>query len=159
LEVLLKNLKTKPKHWLDFILWPLLKLFWEPFSVKNSHFWHWVDFDKNLIHKDIFFSVEGSIESKPRKKFLSNLWQTNFGWKKALILEPETDGEYWLGFFELSTGKCQLCSVVLEGKVGILVGHNEVYFFALNSDRKSIYLKKSEETTKNNPLLHTIPLI
>jgi len=146
--------KTKPKHWLDFIFWPILKICWEPFSKKRSHFWHWLEYP-NIPQKTL--TIRGIKKEKPREGFWPNFWQTNFGWKNVVVIEPHTKGLYNIGLWDKTFGRKQLCSCLCKGRIGLLIGPSDVEFFAL--DKKGDYcdLIFVESTTKKE-LSKTIKL-
>jgi hypothetical protein len=144
--------RKSPYHWLDFTPLPiLLKIFWEPFSKKKSHWWHWRKFDQSKVRHEL--NVEGYSDAQPRDTVIQNLVQTNFKWQHVLILEPDTDGlnkYYQIGFLEPKSGICQKCSLVLKGLTAVLVGPNDVLFFAVSlKSGKCIQLKIVGITIKN----------
>jgi len=147
--------KTKPKHWLDFALEPLLKIFWEPFSKKQSHFWRWKRYSGYIENT---LTIRGIASEKPRNSFWSNFWQSNFGWKNVVIIKPETKKFYQIGFFDKVTNDKKLCSCLVKGDVGLLAGSNDVEFFAIDEDGnfcEIALLKYSNKhlLPKNIPLL------
>ena len=132
------KLTTSPKHWLDYVLWPLLRLVWEPFSLKRSHFWHWRDYP---VHYQLSNTVgfSGSPDARPIRGWFSNLWQTNFGWKLAATLEGPAGMDYHLGFETVENGKTvqKICSIVLRGKCAALIGSADVRFFMVSVNGKT----------------------
>ncbi len=128
------KLRTHPRHWLDFTLWPLLRLFWEPFSKKRSHFWHWQPFDRSAP-ENFRERVDRDGCARERAGLLANLFQTNFGWRSVAILCPavRNGNAYQLGFIsrEGNAHKRELCAIVLDGPCAALVGPHEVEFFAV----------------------------
>ena len=90
-------MKTNPWHWLDWIVWPLLKIFWEPFSLKKSHWWHW----RKMEPCDLLNASLGDLKTatahadrlaKPAESLWDNFYQRNFGWKKVAILMAFENG-------------------------------------------------------------------
>lgn len=132
------KLTTSPKHCLDFVLWPVLKIVWEPFSLKHSCFWHWSDYP---LHYQLSNTVEfsGSPNAKPCKGPFSTLWQTSFGWKLTAVFEGPAGMDYHLGFETVKNGKTvrKTCSIVLRGKCAASVGDGDVRFFMVSVDGKT----------------------
>lgn len=141
----------------DRLLWPILKIFWEPFSKKRSHWWHWKVFWGGQSEEK-HVTVAGK-NVKSRDTFWSMLIQTNFVWKNVVILKPDGDkiknvNFYQIGYIEnrAEIEHIEICSILipLEQEVGLLIGPNEVTFFAINADNhQQISLKIIGETTKS----------
>jgi hypothetical protein len=131
------KLKTYPRHRLDVVLWPLLRLLWEPFSKKQSHWWHWRPYE-GTVPENFREYMEGDGTARPRKGILGNLIQTNFGWKKVAILGHSNHyGHpilYQLGFTSTENGvrKKELCTVVLNDYCAALLGPSPTEFFAVS---------------------------
>lgn len=145
----MKKLKTYPSHWLDIILWPILKIIWEPFSKKESHFWHWSNYKPRLDL--VIATVYGDHRAGKRNGFISNLIQTNFSWQKIAILKPNTEKEYQIGFMsdEGDVSKSQVCSIILHGECAALVGPYDVKFFAISyPEAEQIYIPSPKITIK-----------
>ncbi len=146
-------METYPKHIFDNVFWPVLQVIWEPFSKKRSHWWHWQETPllPNLL--DAGLIVPGYSGSKIRKNFLSNLWQTNFGWKGVAIISPtDYQGKYRVGYREFSESGCrsEVCSIVLSDKVAVLRGPKNVVYFALSyPDNQILSLSLSICTLKS----------
>ena len=127
------KLTTNPEHWLDAVLWPVLRLLWEPFFKKRSHFWHWRTYEKQYAY---WITAKGDPSAKSRQSRLGQFWQTNFGWEKVVILQPKGNYaryDYRIGFSSVESGQKvkQLCSIVLYGRCAVLVGPDNVSFFAV----------------------------
>lgn len=145
-----RKLFTEPQHFLDRFLWPLLRLIWEPFSKKRSHWWHWRDSDSIAIQTCLEF--RGNSLANSRSGFWNNLWQTNFGWKSALIIKPELSTKYKIGFFNHKGAK--ICSIIMDGEIALLEGPDPVNFFAFSyPENEPIGL----EIVKNNVPKKDIP--
>jgi hypothetical protein len=152
--------KTYPKQFEDVIFWPIIRAVWEPFSLKRSHWWHWINYDKVPSGA---MSLPQDANAKPRHASIwHNLIQTNFGWKKIAILKPKNyAGNYRLGFIghEGNLNKKQICTLVLQGCVGILLSPYSFEFFAESyPERSPLELELVRITTKNN-LDENTPLI
>lgn len=137
-------------HIFDYILGPILRIIWEPFSIKRSHFWHWQRYDNEINSAT---TVLPDVTASPRYNLWLKLWQTNFGWEKVVILQPESyDGNYQIGFtsVEGEEGKTELCSLILKGKIAVLVGPYELSFFAISfPPKKALILQNVLTTTKD----------
>ncbi len=130
---LLKKLHTRPVQILDLFFWPVLRVFWEPFSRKNSHWWHWVDYHGEIISPLIVKAPTEVAGEKSRQTRWDNFYQTNFGWQTAVVVEPvDHKGFYRLGFVSKSEGRQQYCAILLTGSAAALVASEEVKFFALD---------------------------
>ncbi|MCR4279994.1 MAG: hypothetical protein NUV82_01045 [Candidatus Komeilibacteria bacterium] len=140
-------MKTKPIHWLDYFLWPVLRVFWVPFSKKRSHFWHWVDVN---YYPKFYITANPDPAAKSRRHSLwENLIQTNFKWNKVVVVTPvRYSGQYRIGM--IAEGKRQICSVINQGKVGLLIGPEAPHFFALNLKGDQIMLKIVGYSTKKS---------
>lgn len=151
------KLETRPKHFLDFLLWPLLRIFWEPLSRKNSHWWHWLDYYGN-----VFLPLE--INPVPSKEIRYSFWQrfylTNFGWRKVVVVKPKGyTGGYRLGFISQTEKKKQVCAVILSGQAAALIGGSKVQFFAIDYYGREIPLELVEVTYNKATLPKEIILV
>lgn len=141
----------------DHFLKPILAIFWEPFSLKKSHWWNWRH-DNHYHSEEISYFlkwIEGDCDAKNRSNFWSNLIQTNFGWKKSAIIEPSDFCDfYYLGFLKVNKkGEIspQICTLPLKGKSALLKGPNGVYFYAVSClDFKPIEINVIKECKKND---------
>jgi hypothetical protein len=152
--------QTSPTHWLDWTLWPLLRVVWEPFSHKRTHWWHWRTYTGQIEDPIV---VQGHPNAIDRSSWWNNFYQTNFGWKNVIVVEPEGYRGLWhLGFStrQDTGGVTQYCTVLFNGQeqVGPLVGPYDTIFFAFTSEEKPIKLINVQETTKF-ALSRRIPLI
>ena len=144
------KLKTSPKHWLDYVLWPFVK--W--FRQKKSCWWQWIP------HKGSVQHYLSTVKGDPRRG----------SWNTVVVvypifsdpgtgLEQSYTGEYRVGFIS-SEGEVQICTVVippLEGNPGLVssrpvalkVGREEVFLFAeaIGVDRP-VALSVFERTTQ-----------
>ena len=120
----MKPFKTTKFHIEDYLFLPLIKLFWEPFSGKRSHWWNWSN-TKNTFSKSVHIEGEKSLHP------LNNLWnvlvELNFRWNKLVILQPVNyRGEYQLAY---SNSKYkEICSIVLEDQVACLINHEDTKY-------------------------------
>lgn len=150
------ELKTSPVHWLDVALWPLLKILWEPLSLKRSHWWHWRSISSSRINGYPFIKSKGGSKEKPRTGLWSNFWQTNIAWKKAIVLSPMIPGEYQIGY--TSAKKTEICSIILDGPTALLKGSEDSKFFAISypEGRPLHLLILTEGQDKKNITTHLI---
>jgi hypothetical protein len=129
--------KPSKFHIETYLIEPLIYLLWEPFSGKRSHFWNWSKYGGNL---DKWVTVKGEKKNHP----INNLWNTlvelNFKWKKLVILKPVNyNGEYQIIY---RNAKTEICSLVLKGKTGCLVGSSDTDFTAISyPDGKELKLE------------------
>lgn len=135
---------TRPVHLFDFALWWIIKLLWEPFSLKRSHWWHWVTrvFPSN-DNKPL--AANGSGDDLERNTKWRKFWLTNFGWQKVVLIVPcitrdngvmsEYAGYYQVGWNQSDNPKFkanefEMCTIIQHGIIGLLVGPGDVNFFA-----------------------------
>ena len=127
-------LPISQRNWKDYIVWPILKIFWEPWSGKKSHWWHWTPY-KGLPIISFMVSKDSDAGERALWTFApSNLWRTNFAWKKVAVMEPADNyqGCYQVGFIaDEATHKQELCALILQGKSAGLVGAYDDKFFAI----------------------------
>lgn len=161
--------KTQPDQVLYSILWFLLKLLWEPFSLKRSHWWHW---QKVNLGRDIKpLIVEGDKTSLDRNTAWRNFWQTNFGWQKVAVLEVANcvwchEGQFYvpfqIGWGEVngkSKKQLEICSIVhLEPILGLLLGPSDVNFFAFDLEGRPVELRLLKVITKKQTLKENIQI-
>lgn len=140
---------TKPRHLLDFVLWPLLAIFWEPISKKHAHWWHWKDYAGKVTYT---VTAPADPKAGDRSKGLwANLWYSNFGWNQVIVLEPMSHaGPYQIGFRsdEGQGVRTQLCSLLLRGKTAVQLGPVPTEFFAVDYQGRSVHLQVVAQTTK-----------
>jgi hypothetical protein len=135
---------TRPVHLFDFILWWIIKLLWEPFSLKRSHGWHWIirPLPFPVIRPLI---VNGSGDDLERDTRWRKFYLTNFGWRRVVLIVPqvikengvmsEYTGYYQIGWNQLDNPKFkdnefEMCTIIQHGIIGLLVGPGITNFFA-----------------------------
>ncbi|MFA5184302.1 MAG: hypothetical protein WC456_02130 [Patescibacteria group bacterium] len=158
-------MKTKPSHWLDIVFWPLLRFFWEPFSVKQSHWWHWLPYQKPLPDDNDCLTLAADPVAKRADKFWPNFYERNFGWQKIALLSVYDNGRlagnYRLGY---SCGtKKEICSILLNRGVSVLIGPTDTAFFAISQDGRPLQVQLrgyvNRQKLKNSSLKNWYPLI
>ena len=170
--------RTNPSNWKDAVLWPILRVLFEPFSRKQSHWWHWRKIDpgawpRNSI-RPILNIPPGELDLTARERTgpWSRFWQTNFGWRKVVIVRPgDWDWTTWneqkhsqpyqVGFFLPGHGHGYICSVVIKGTpCALLLGPRPVDFFAIYPDipYRQVHLRIAGFSTKDQ-LAIDIPLL
>jgi hypothetical protein len=159
-ELLPDKWHTSPPSLYDWTLWPLLRVVWEPFSKKRSHWWHWRTYT-GQIHNSVV--AKGHPKAIDRSIAWENFYQTNFGWNDVVVLRPvDYNGLWHLGFSaKQDNGQLtQYCAIVFEGqkKIAALVGPYDITFFAVSPEGPSIKLEITQVTTKSE-LAEDIPLI
>lgn len=80
--------------------------------------------------------MPGSPQTKARRGLWSNLWQTNFAWKRFSYLRlNDADFNvgtcYHLGFYNPEKKQNEICWLILKGVTGVLAGDKDVKFFAV----------------------------
>ncbi len=144
---------TKPRHLFDRLLWPTLKRTWEKKSRKNSHWWHWRDYKKCV-------NAEKTVYMRPDKTATHNVFLgANFQWKEVVVLSlvpTQSHNDYQVGFVDGKT--CQLCSLVVNGQVALLLGPRAVHFFAVTRYGEPLELQQVK-MTKRRQLNPHIPLL
>ncbi len=154
-------LKSAKFSWWDWTLGPVLKLLWNPISIKQSHFWNWEVYN-DWIGQTLV--VQKCDKAKNRNSFWGNLWQTNFGWKSIEFIRPVSFGfnlnadeyilsfeteDYHLGFYNKDKSQNEICWLKLNGLTAVLAGDKDTEFFALNAKTmKPMDLKSYGRTTK-----------
>jgi hypothetical protein len=153
--------KAYPRHWLDFVLWPFLRIVWEPFSKKQSHWWHWRPYAGDIPEK-CFTDFVSNSDAKSGNHGLASLWQRNFGWKTVVMVRVDggTENSEYLFGFEINEHR-EICSMVLRNfGAGMLVGPDPVRFFAIScADKKPVSLKIWRRVRKSDVHLYLVPLI
>lgn len=129
-----------------------LKIFWEPFSKKRSHWWNW-----KTLHRDIYLPhcarMAGNRDAKNGNSKFSNFFQTNFVWKRVVIMTPwDRRIPFKIGFISRIEREKKICDIRNKpGQlIGVLVGPDDVEFFALDSQGGQLELRVIEFTTKND---------
>lgn len=127
------DISSYPTHVLDYLLWPVLRLVWEPLSKKRSHFWHWAPF-KQSVPDSYYARVDPDLRARPRDGWWSTFWNTNFGWRKVAVLRsPFPKRRYRIGFVSREGGvaKREVCACVVKGNCAVLIVPHRVEFFAV----------------------------
>jgi hypothetical protein len=156
----MRKLNSVDTTWKDSLLWPVIKIIWESFSLKRVHWWHWHEYKGDLGG---FVSVEGDKSARSRhKSFKDNLLLTNFLWTKCAVVRPKDyDGLYRRGFRATEGGvvKTELCDVLLSGThAGLIVGPSDTDFFAVSYpdniplDMELLYVTSKYDLAKDIPL-------
>lgn len=158
-------LETRPIQWQDKYLWPVLLRIWTPLTGgKISYGWHWIKSPVQSDYSDVLEILNLDLEAHERTNLWHRFWQTNFGWKKVVILQPENPNikEYRVGFYTsvLYPTDFWFCTIVVRGKCKLLIGPGPVYFFGVSlSSSTVIKLKIYAETTRDDPTATHIPLL
>ncbi len=122
--------QTSPPHIFDKIFWPVIKAVWEPFSLKRSHWWHWLPYGQQPSY---LLKIPADHNAAPRHSAWHNLIQTNFGWSKVAVTKPKNYfGLYRWGFKsrEGAKNKLEVCALILQGPVANLIGPHDMELFA-----------------------------
>ena len=148
---LLPALQTSPTSWLDWVLWPLLRAVWEPFSRKRSHWWHWLPYTGQMQGSLV---VRGHPDTVDRSSTWQDFYQTNFGWQHVVVVKPaDYQGRWHIGFSaRQENGRVtQYCSILINGqeKVASLIGPTDTTLFAFTARGMPINLQVLQETTKD----------
>ncbi len=118
---------------LKWMLWPFLMCTWELVSKKRSHWWHWQEYGGQINRQKCVF-VAGDTSAKSRTTRWSNLWQTNFGWKRVSVMEvPRSCQAFRAGFID-ANGTAHVCTWTQKKvrKFAMLLGPDDGIFFALD---------------------------
>jgi len=144
-------IETRPKHILDWLLWPILRLIWEPVSRKQAHWWHWRKY--YFVHIEMI-EVAGDPMVKPRNNIWNNFWQSNFAWHEVVVFKVVNQdgsdyiGTYQIGFYSKTEKRRQLCSILLTGQCACLLGHFSTNFFVIADQNRRASLKIIKITKK-----------
>ncbi|MFA5155627.1 MAG: hypothetical protein WC453_04305 [Patescibacteria group bacterium] len=159
-------METQPSHWLDTIFWPLLRFFWEPFSVKHSHWWHWLSYQEPLPDNEDCLIIAANPAARRANKFWPNFYERNFGWQQVALLNVYDDTgqparNYRAGY---SCGaKKEICSILLSRGVGVLIGPEDTLFFAVSQDGRPLRVRlhsySDRKKLKNTDMRNRYPLI
>lgn len=144
-------LGTQPRHIFDRLLWPILKRTWEKKSRKNSHWWHWRQYNGTVKH----FLYMRADKSATYDVFFGS----NFLWQEVVVLSlipTQAHYDYKVGFCEGTTR--QICSVVVHGEVALLLGPRSVKFFAVSKYGEPLVLQTIKMAKRRNLNPH-IPLL
>lgn len=153
-----------PEHALDRLLAPPLRVLWEPFSRKNSHFWNYFDCEWPILEHE---PLEVMPDENARERYVnrwSMFWATNFADPKVVVIEPVDHSErYQIGYFSqvghLQKTVIQRCSVILSGQFGLLLTNRTVYVWAESfEDKRQIRLQTNDLATRKTLHPH-IPLL
>lgn len=160
---------TSTQHWLNWVLWPILRIILEPFSKKQSHGWHWVELPKELIpEEEYYIHFKGDPAAKKDTGRWSSFWLKNFGWQTVAFISPqERTKPYRIGFRTTFMGELdeiKICTIICLRSVSTLIGQNHVDLFALSyPDNKPLKfsdcLALDQTTTKKKDLCTALPLL
>lgn len=148
-----KVVGSQPANLLDFVFWPLLKLFWEKFSRKQSHWWHWRTYRGTigeLLH------VAGDNRLNSHDWWHGIFLGTNFTWQQVVVLKAVDPVVYQIGF--CGRDICQLCSVQVNGVVALTIGPDDADFFGITADGQPVPLQELYRSTRWRLSKH-IPLL
>lgn len=129
------RLETKPVHFLDRALWPILRFLWQPLTKKQSYFWHWMRWECPIPEK-MLLPIVADWTVRGRTGRWSNFWGPEFGWKETVTIVPrDSTSRFRIGF----RGKwidgsevTMLCSIVCTDFVRVLIPGDDVEFFAVS---------------------------
>lgn len=145
--------RTQPFHLFDVIFWWLIKLVWEPFSLKRSHWWHWQM--RILPESASPLEVTGDELDIPRNTKWRVFFLTNFGWHKVALIAPVEPrmSPYQVGWNQACNPKFkenefEICTIALCSGICLLVGPGKTNFFGFDMDGNPIELKVAWYTTK-----------
>ena len=120
---------TYPVHAFDWIFWPVLARTLEKKTRKISHGWHWRPWDEPVVGE---VKVAGDPSAPPARNAWESFLMRNFRWRHVAVIEPEDMhgcSFYRAGFS--SPGKAAICSILVRGPVGLLIGDGDVSFFTI----------------------------
>ena len=144
--------RTKFSLWF-WTLGLILKVVWEPISLKRSHFWNWSVFDnaKNIINTKTGYVTGREIRSGSRNTRWSMLWQTNFGWQSIVVVYPKNASCYRILFSSKSSDfkRLEICDLLVDGYIGLLIGPDETRFYALDENGRQVPLQMFVKTSKH----------
>ncbi len=133
------------------------------FTRKESMFWHWGPFPNK---PPFTILIPGDPNAKLRKGWWQGIWQTNFGWKKVVVLEPMIDKDtpypkaYRIGFISDMEQRQQVCAVLLKGRCACLIGPHATKFFAVVMNTQFLQLRVvPDSATTKQELDRSITLI
>lgn len=157
----LPRLRSSPVHWLDFWFWPVLRATWEPFSRKNSHFWHYYDSESQHHPTPLVLEADPFALNRYSNGF-SMFWATNFGDPTIVVVEADDhDGLMQIAYKTTVGGKTisQRCAVVVEKRFALIMSCVPIMLFAYSYPDYSPVNLRLLEIKKRKELPLEIPLL
>lgn len=122
-------METKPKHFLDWLLWPILALAFEPATKIRSHFWQWIDYSERreeiLRAQSLTVKTSGA-KSSPGQYDIVRLVPVK-GCSFTHYIE-----NYRLGYLT-KNGETKLCTLVLNGVSSVVINNDAELYFAIDA--------------------------
>lgn len=146
-------LPTQPVSWLDWVAWPVLRVIWEPFSYKRSHWWHW----RNTARPNEWLPIVGDPLANSQTDAWSIFYNTNFAWQTWVELAPVGyQGSWQVGYTVGST--TQVCAIVLTKTCRVLIGNGDVGYFGITLQGKPVQLRQVRRST-GRAVMRQVPLL
>ena len=144
-----------PIYWL-LLLIPI-KLFWEPFSLKRSHWFTWLKRKERhgIRYKDINNNLLITVSNDPSLSIsrfpIENFIGLNWTWRMTTILRPVSHKEkYQIGFIR-QDGIIVFCSVVIpNGPIAVIQSPVVNKFFAFSCEKSGQRKQIELEIIKKN---------
>ncbi|MFA5126678.1 MAG: hypothetical protein WC465_01585 [Patescibacteria group bacterium] len=135
---------VNPSSIWDVILWPLLTWSWSKLTGgKVSYGWHWRPY-RGQIGQVVRVAGDSSLSLHDWRHGV--FWGTCFSWRTVALLCP-TQRVVWHVGFRGRSG-CQICSLEINGAAALLIGPEEVDFFAVSADGQPLELKQVSYSTR-----------
>lgn len=123
-------MKTKPEHFLDWLLWPILALAIEPTTKIRSHFWQWIDYSER--REEILRARLLTIKTNGAKSSVNKYDIVRLVPVKSYSLTHYIDN-YRLGYLS-KDGQVKLCTLVLNGVTSVVINDDAELYFAVDTN-------------------------
>lgn len=144
--------------------WFLLKVTWEIFSLKRSHFFTWIKDShdsQEILSSGVTNQVPPNLKARTRSSGWKNFWLTNFGWQRVAIVRPKDKGikKYQVGIIREYDGKVMFCSLVVMGRCALLQAPQPVKIFGISYPEKKLIKLEVVQKNFSKWQLKEIPLL
>jgi hypothetical protein len=127
---------TRPRHILDVLLWPIVRIVWERLlgSRKISHFWMWRSYTGPMPGS--YVEPREDSAADPITGWFTNFYNVNFGWQKVAVLEAREPQPLQIGIVSSVKrrykGPNLWCTLIIEPgqQFAVLIGPERTKFFA-----------------------------
>lgn len=122
-------MRTKPKHFLDWLLWPILIVAFEPITKIRSHFWQWIDYSER--REEILRAQLLTVKTSGTKPFVNRYDIIRLVPVKSYSLTHYIEN-YQIGYLT-KNGEVKLCALILNGVTSVIINDDAELYFAIDS--------------------------
>jgi len=122
-------MEIKPKHFLDWLLWPILAVAFEPATKIRSHFWQWIDYSQRS--EEIFRARPLTVKTIGAKLSVGHYDVVRLVPVKSCALTHYIDN-YQIGYLS-KKGEAKLCTLILNGVTSVIINDEAESYFAIDS--------------------------